>query len=187
MSTILINPGSVSAIEEAKHEQHQTLKTLGGLKPGNPYVYRPYPAMLYKADHLPGSGKWATAMAPPRNFGFQSSDDWDRACQEAAQFTKNCQLIVNDATAHKKAREEGWRDTPDEAMEFRAKLDKIIGDAAAERNWEDRRMTDKAKAESDQIQADTFGHMPEIPAQPIKRRGGRPKGSKNKPKDDTAA
>lgn len=185
MGTILINPGSELAREEAKHEQHHTVKTLGGLTPGNPYVYRPYPAMLYKAEQIPTNGKWATSMAPPPNFGFNTSEDWDRACQQAAHFTRGCQLIVNDATEHKRMREEGWRDTPQEAMEFLEKLEKAVGDAAAERNWQDRNMGEKAREESDQIQADTFGHVPSIPEQPIKRRGRKP-GSKNKPKDTAA-
>ena len=182
---ILITPGSEEAKEKAKWEQHHTVYTIGGLQPGNPYVYRAFPKMVYRAQRTPGTGKWAVAQEPPTNFGYHDMQEWDRACQSAAQFTKSCQFTVNNEQELKKARAEGWHESAEEALAFH-NLDKIASDAALHRNYEDRNMSEKAKAESAAVEAETFGHVAEIPAQPIKRRGRKP-GSKNKPKDGTAA
>jgi len=174
---ILRSPESEETKEMAKWEQYP-----GGewcphpLQPGNPYRYRPYPKMLYKAQQNPQSGKWVCSQDTPANFGFRTAEEWDRACQAAAAFTTSCQCIVNDETEHKRRREsgEGWCESPQEALEWRQKLQDQIAEAAAVRNWEDRNMTDKAKDESAAAEADHFGHLPEIPEKP-KRRGRPPK------------
>lgn len=170
--SILYNPNSEFAKEMAKWEQFPSEWTAGGLKPGNPYVFRAYPKMLYCARRTP-SGQWAVALGPPSRFGFHDENEWDRACQEAQRFTESCQKTVANEAEHKKALEsgEGWRDDPKAAMEFREALEKAVGDAAAERNWRDRNMGEKAKAESAAAEAEHFGHLPEIPEQPVKRRG----------------
>jgi len=159
--------------EEAKWEQFER-DVPRGLKPGNPYTHRPYPWMLYKAAQMP-NGKWAIAMERPLFFGFRDANEWQRACEMADKFTFDCQRTVQTAEEHARAREEGWRDTPGEAMEFRAALDKAIGDGAAVRNYEDRNMSEKAKAERDAAEAEHFGHLGEIPEKPIRRRGRPPK------------
>jgi len=171
---VLRNPESEETKERARHEQFHSEWTIGGLQPGNPYVYRQYPMMLFQARQVPGNGRWAVALEPPSRHGFRDHMDWDMACSHAASFTASCQRTVNNEAEHKRAREEGWRDSQGEALEFRAALDKMIGDEAAARNYRDRNMSEKAKAESDAIQAETFGHVPSIPEQPIKRRPGRP-------------
>lgn len=171
---LIIDPSNKNTIEKAKWEQFP-VPEIGGLKPGNPYVFRPYPKMLVQARQIPpgaqGAGKWATSMAPPSRFMFQRDDDWARACNAAEEFTRSCQFTVNNEEEHKRAREEGWRDDEKEAIEFRAALDKAVSDAAAERNYLDRNMSEKALAESAKAEGEHFGHLGEIPAQPIKRRG----------------
>lgn len=174
---VLFNPNSEFAKEMAKWEQFPSQWTAGGLQPGNPpRGVRPYPRMLYCAHRNP-SGQWAVSMDPPSRFGFRDENEWDRACQDAQRFTESCQKIVPNEEEHRKAREsgEGWRDHPKEAMEFREALEKAIGDAAAERNWRDRNMGEKAKAESAAAEAEHFGHLPEIPEQPVVKRRGRPR------------
>src|SRR5258706_3644825 len=101
MPAILVNTDSEYAKELAKHEQHQTIYTMGGLRPGNPYVYRRWPAMMYKAQQIPGNGKWAVSQPPPSNFGFHDMAEWDRACQSAAHFTTSCQMTVGSEDEHK--------------------------------------------------------------------------------------
>lgn len=180
---ILINPESESAKELARWEQHQSQYTIGGLKPGNPYVYREFPKMMYLARQIPGNGKWATSQEAPAFFGFRDQNEWDRACQQAMQFTTSCQRTVNDDRERERARNEGWRDTPQEAVEFREALDKAIGDAAAERNYRDKSMSEKALAESAAAEAEHFGHLPEIPEKPVvKAHKGWPKGKPRGPK-----
>jgi hypothetical protein len=136
-----------------------------------PYVYRPYPKMMYKAQHLPGSGRFATAADQPAYYGFRDGAEWDRACQAAESFTRSCQKIVNDEKEHKDAlnSREGWRNTPQEAVEFAEARWKTEGNEAGERNYRDRNMSDKAKAESEAAEKAHFGHLPEIPEK--KRRG----------------
>jgi len=170
---ILYNPNSAYAKEMAKWEQFPSEWTIGGLKPGNPPTRRPYPRMLYKASQT-SSGKWATSLAPPSRFGFRDENEWDRACQEAHRFNESNQKIVANEAEHRKAEEsgEGWRDSQKEAMEFREALESAIGRAAAERNWQDRNMGEKAKAESAAAEAEHFGHLPEIKEKP---RRGRPR------------
>lgn len=159
---------SETAKELAKWEQHPTKYVAEGLQPGNPYRFVPYPKMVYMARQT-HSGKWAVTEQAPPQFGFQDLNAWDRACQAAAHFTESCQRIVNSEEEEKRAMEEGWRATPQGAMEWRESLEKAIGQAAAERNYRDRSMGEKAKEEAAQVEAETFGHVAEIPE--AKRRG----------------
>jgi len=170
---ILHNPESNFTKEMAKWEQLPSEYTIGGLKPGNPYKFRPFPAMMYQARQQPGSGKWATTMDVPSQFGFRDVSEWDRACQEAARFNESCQRTVMDADEAKRATDEGWRPTPGEAMAFRDSLEKAISEAAAERNWRDRNVSEKAKEEVAVAEASNFGHLAEIPEKPKARRGKR--------------
>jgi hypothetical protein len=166
---ILHNPESPYVKEMAKWEQFPSEYTLGGLKPGNPYTFRPYPKMLYMARQT-RSGKWAVSDELPSRFGFPDDQSWDRACQEVAKFNESCYRVVNDEAEDKRAHEEGWRDNPKMAMEWRESLEKAIGDAAAERNFRDRNMGEKAKAEAAKAEAEHFGHLAEIPEKPRRRK-----------------
>jgi hypothetical protein len=159
----LVNPESEETKEMAKWEQFPSKWTLGSA-PGNPWTMRAYPWMLYKAKQLP-NGKWSVAEEPPAYFGYRDAQEWDRACQGAAAFTASCQRTVNSEAEHQKARAEGWRDNPTEAMELVEVLNTGLSDAAAERNYQDRNMSEKAKAEVAKVEADHFGHLGEIPEQ----------------------
>lgn len=168
-------------IEEAKHEQFER-DVPRGLQPGNPYTFRPYPAMVYKAQQIPpgfpGAGKHVVALQKPNSFSFHNPQEWQQACEMAETFTASCQLVVGDKDEHKRARDQGWRDSQQEALEFQASLDKLVSDAAGVRNWEDRNMGAKAQAERDKAEAENFGHLGEIPEKPIVRRVKKQKGKK---------
>jgi hypothetical protein len=159
--------------ELAKWEQFPTKFVAEGLQPGNPYHKREYPKMLYKA-HRTRTGKWAVADSAPAQFGFVDMNEWDRACQAAVAFTASCQKEVNSPEEQKALEAEGWRETQAGAMEYVEALDKAIGQAAAEANFRDRSMSEKALAEKAAFEAENFGHQPEIPEAP-KRRGRKPK------------
>ena len=49
--------------------------------------------------------------------------------------------------------------------------DKVLAPAAAERAYQDRRMSAKAQAEAEAIDNSTARHLGEVPREPIKRRG----------------
>lgn len=151
--------------ERAKHEQlERDVDWRSGLKPGNPYVFRMYPKMLYRAQQM-RNGKWSVSEGEPSKYAFVDPNQWERAREEVLAFNKSCQFIVNSEMEHIRMREngEGWRDSMGEAMEHRAALNDAISDAAATSNWEERLMSDKAKAERETFNAENFGHHPEMP------------------------
>jgi hypothetical protein len=79
--------------------------------------------------------------------------------------------IVSNANELQAALEGGWRERPDEAIELvKAKL-RRQSDAAAHRAYEDRNMSDAAKAEIAAAEAATPEQLAEVP---VKKRRGRP-------------
>jgi hypothetical protein len=169
---ILIDTDSEEAKERRKWEQHQSVWG----PPGNPYRFRPFPAMLYKARQIPsgmpGAGKWATGMERPAKVQFATAEAWDNACQAVEVFVRSCQMIVNNDEEYKRAKEAGWCDTAPLAEEAAQLEQKKIGDETAERNYRDRMMSEKAKAEVAEYEAENFGHQPEIP---VAKKRGRPR------------
>lgn len=128
-----------------------------------PYTFKPFPKMLYKAHQLP-SGKWATSAT----FDSQTGG----VVGSAEKFSTRCTLVVNDQAEYQRAMENGWRETPGDAMEYCRKHQDAIGDATAERHYADSKMSEKAQAEAKAADAEVFEHLPEIPE---KRRVGRPR------------
>jgi hypothetical protein len=60
-------------------------------------------------------------------------------------------------------------DSTTEAMEWVENLDKMVATAAAERNFQDRNMSEKAREESKQAEDDNFGHLAVIPEKPKRK------------------
>ena len=175
---VVVVPGSNYAKEMEKFEQ---FPSKFGSRPGNPYAYRPFPKMLYRAEHW--NGKATCMAAEPNPVEYSDPREWERHQELARRFTEKCQRIVNDEREMQAAMENGWREGPLEAVEYLLGRDKDVSTATAHRHFEDRNMSEKAKAEIKAAEEEAGGaHIPEIPAKPIRRRG-RPKGSKNrKPK-----
>ena len=175
---ILRNPASEEVKEAAKWEMFPSEWTIGGLTPGNPYrkgneFGKPgaeFPKMLYKANQT-RSGKYEVAQTAPERYGFRTEQEWDHACQSAERFTASCQMVINNETEYDRARSSGWRDDPTAALEHQAALEREVSNAAHERNVRDRNMGELAKAESAAVEAGTFGHVGDVPRQPVKRRG----------------
>lgn len=138
-----------------------------------PWRYEEFPRLLYKAKKRP-DGRVSVAETDDKLFGGNPG--------AAEQWTRGCYMEVGDEYELQKALELGWRKTQKEALEHFEAKERALGEAAAVRAWEDRNMSEGAKAEAAVVEAETFEHVAEIPRQPIKRRG-RPKGSKNKPKE----
>lgn len=120
-----------------------------------------YPKMLYRTQQLP-NGKWSTGETNDALFGVHPG--------VAERWTSKCQLEVHNEQEERAKFDEGWRETPKEAMEHRERLERAIGDAAAFRAHEDRNMSEKAKEEAKAVEAEEFGHVAEIP----QKRTGRP-------------
>lgn len=165
---VQISPASAYGKELAKHEQYPTP---WAPKPGNPYVYRQFPMMLYRAQKHPRTGKLTVLEPHPLRHQFHDQGDFDRAVMEADYVNRNATKKVNDAAEYQKAMEAGWRDDPPAALEFAEKRHEAKSEGAAIRNWEDRNMSPEAKAEAAKAEEAASGtHLEEIPAQPIKRR-----------------
>ena len=163
---IVIVPGSNYAKEMEKFEQFPS--KFGGA-PGNPYIFRAYPCMLFRAEMFQGR---ARCMAAPPDAGlFSNPDEFRRAEAAAKRFTEQCQRIVNNDEERQKAFESGWRSSPADAVAVLEGGENVKAQVTAERNYEDRNMSEPAKREAEAAVAEVGGeHMPEIPEKPIHRR-----------------
>jgi hypothetical protein len=130
-----------------------------------PYRYEPFPRMLYKAQRRP-DGQVSVGEGDDRIFGGHAG--------AAEAFSRGCWKIVNDEREYSRAHEDGWRDTQKEALEHFESRERFKADAAAHRHYEDRNLSESARAEVEAIEAESAEHLPEIPEQP-KRRRGRPR------------
>lgn len=179
---VRINVNGEEAKELAKWEQFPTYYAGLGApnKVGNPYVYRPYPKMLYKAFENPARGMKLMCIEPPPHpsefrTALDPSEAYRYACEAAEQFSKKCMMIVQDEREYQRARESGWCESPQDAVEWAQNRYRKLGDAAAERNWQDRNMSENAKAEVAKAEAENGPvHLDAIPEAPIKKRRGRP-------------
>jgi hypothetical protein len=156
---IAIVPGSNYANYMQQFEQFPSKY---GSSPGNPYTYRPFPKMLYKASRFNGTPCCMAAQPDP--IEFKNPAEWDRMCQLAIRFTDSCQKIVKDEREMSIAMESGWRENPQEAVEWLIERDLAISQANAHREYEDRNMSEKAKAEVKAVQDERGGEpVPEKP------------------------
>lgn len=140
---ITFSPQSEYAKEMAKWEAHHTQYG----PPGRPYVFREYPAMLYKPTR--------DAMGKVSFESRLANDENERADLERLGFVHGGQGKALEAL---------------EAREFE------VAELAANRAFNDRKLSPEAQAEAARIDASTSQHLAEIPEAPVKRRG-RPRKS----------
>ena len=163
----------------AKFEQFPSeITMLARMAPGNPHEAlkgKRFPRMLYKAQQAPGSGKWLVGDEVPRRMAGENENDWQRRVDEVHRFAESCQLVVKDEVEYSRAHEQGWRDSPGDALAFHDSRAKEVSLEAALSEHRDRNMSEAARAEATAIRSEHFGHLPEIPEQPRKRRGRPPK------------
>ena len=109
--------------------------------PGRPYVYAEYPREMHLAGHPEGRpGKIVLTDSRPVH------NDEERTALEGA----------------------GYRATPQEAVEAQQDRDREMARAAAESNFDDRRMSAAAREERDEVEASTAVHVAEVPRTPIR-------------------
>lgn len=162
---IAIVPGSNYARYMESHEQ---FPSKFGANPGNPYRYRPFPKMVYRAERWQGNP--ACMAAPPDENTFTSPNQLSQAQAAAARFNERCQRIVNNEQELQRALEDNFRESPSEAVEALIAKDRDRSTAAAHRNHEDRNMSEAAKREIAQAVDSAEEHVAEIP-----RKRGRPR------------
>ena len=171
---IVRTPESNYSREIAKFEQFPTAWT-GQKGPGNPYVKREYPKMLYRAERY--EGRIACMAAPPDHTSFADPRAYERADEAARKFTEKCQRTVYSPEERQRAMENNWREGPTEAVEALKAKEGAVSTDTAHRNYEDRNMGEPAKREIAAAVAEVGGeHVPEIP-----RKRGRPRKNPNPP------
>ena len=164
---IAIIQGSAHQREMAKFEQFPHSKWAFG-NPGNPYTYRPFPKMLYKAERW--NGKLACQEAPPQRYEFKDDKSFILAEEATLRWNANHQLTVKDEVEMSRAMESGWRETPQDALDFAHARDEAHATAIAHTNYEDRHLSDAAKAEKLAAENEAGEPLPEIAAKPRGRR-----------------
>ncbi len=172
---VQINHEGALGIELAKWEQHRTKYVGDEQQPGNPYVYREYPRMLFRAQRHPVTGKTSCAEMPPNSIEFLNQNEFERADRAVASFNRSCQKTVESADEYRIAMNDGWRESPVDAIAEYEKRRKGTSDIAANRHYNDQFMSPAARAEAAAADAGTDEHLAEIPRTPIKRRGRKPR------------
>jgi hypothetical protein len=135
-----------------------TPKRQGGYGPDG---YEEYPKMLYKA-FLDANGKAKCMEPPPLVHMYLTMPEFLRAEAIATAFTQKCQMTVRSAHEEDKAKADGWRRTPGEALAHFEALQQEIAQAAAEAQFAAKRMSDKARAEFAEADASTSDHVVDV-------------------------
>lgn len=142
------------------------------LKSLPPYQYREYPKMLYSVDYPQAQRDFVAAHRfRERRDEPGVRDELIRHAMAAMQAS--C-WVVGDAAEERGALETGlWAETAEGAIAAEEARNQRIATAAAESQWDDRRLSSAAQAEREAADADSEGHLVEVPEQ---RRGpGRPR------------
>lgn len=172
--SIVINPHSELGKELRRWEQHRTHLVPQGTNPGNPYVFREFPKMLYRAQRKPIGGQVACLLPAPHPHEFEKADAYDRACQMKETFDRACQRIVKSADEEAIAKGQGWCVTPQAALDQFEAEQRALGQAAAEAAAAAARMTATAQAEFTAAEAQTHEHVTDVV--PMRKRGRPAKG-----------
>lgn len=135
-----------------------TPRRLGGMKPDG---IDEYPKMLMRARRGPNGGP------------FKVIDPFDEQWS-----MQNCKTVGNrDEEERALSSGEGWKLSQAEAIAHQNALETEISNAAAERQWSEKRMGEKARAEAALVDDSTFEHVPVVTTEAVAavRRRGRPR------------
>lgn len=174
---VQVLPGSEQAKELAKWEQFPTPYTTGsdGDAPvGNPYTFRAYPKMLYRAVER-SDGK-AVCMEPqpvPRGGGEDANARFQYEMLSWERHIQSCCRTVKSDDEERIALNDGWRPTPADALSAHEERAFASARAAAESAFDDRNMGELAQRERASYETEVSGHLTEVPE--VKRGPGRPR------------
>jgi hypothetical protein len=165
--SVVITPNSRLAHDLNKFEQHpntpfKAIDDEGDTLPvGNPYQFRPYPMMLYKASK--GSdGIFRCLEDEPDPLLFEKPDAFQRAVDRTRRANEAATMIVGSKDEEEKARGNGWRRNPTEAMDFCKGLEDDMARAAAEAAASVRKMSPKAQDEYTAAEAASAEHVTDV-------------------------
>lgn len=172
-SPYLMHDGALVSRESALGKELQKWER----KPDWTPEKHPFPKMLYRAQNRPDGkrsvGEVNDSMVTPS--GVQPYPG------AAEQWTRRCQLTVNDESEMQKAFEQGWRKTPQEALDALEAREAAVTQQTAERHYTDARMSEKAQREASEVDHSTLKQIPAIPEKRTVRKYTR------KPKADSPA
>jgi hypothetical protein len=129
-----------------------------------------FPMMLYHTQEHPISHRHEVAIAED-----VISLDKTRVILDAQAFNSSCQMTVNNEEELERAKRDGWCESQAEAVAWREQWVARLATEAAHRNYDDRNMSDKAKAEAEKAELAIPGHVAEIPERPRRKPGPKPK------------
>lgn len=168
---VVINPHSAYGKELRKWEQHRTYLVPPGTNPGNPYVFRPYPKMLYRAQRKL-NGQWRCMEPTPHPYEYPTVDEYQRAVLANESFNRSCYRLVQDESEERLAKGQGWSESPTDAMDLCQKEQDAVGTAAAEAAYAAAHMSEKAQREYDDASRQTSAHVTDVKGS---KRGRKPK------------
>lgn len=133
-------------------ERWNTPRSQGGMRPNG---FEEFPVMLYKPRRPPSGGPYIVINP--------LDESWSMA---------NCQTAKNEEERQRLLRQ-GFRQSPQEAIEEANRAEDAVAKAAAHRAHEDRNMSELAQREIAQaVEESGMAHDAEIPEKP---RRGRPR------------
>jgi hypothetical protein len=116
-----------------------------------PYRFEMFPKMLYRA-------------VKKENGKVVCGDAYDEA------IDRQCQTTVQSEDELHRARELGWCESPQAALDAFEAKEREVADASARRLHSDQRLSEKARAEAAAADDATADHVADVPRKP-----GRPK------------
>lgn len=170
---VVISPDSELGRELCKWEQHRTKYVGEEQEPGNPYVYRPFPKMVYHAQKNRNGKVICCDVTPDATF-YENMAQYERACLDVESFNRRCTKIVQSESEYLIAKGQGWCDNPTAALEQFEREEQAVAQAASEAAFLAKRMSEKAQAEFAAAADATDQHVTDLANVPKARRG-RPK------------
>lgn len=119
--------------------------------------YEPFPTMVYKA-HRRDNGK---VMCLDMDALYAADMN---VVARAEAFNNSCMMEVKDQSALERALSNGWRPSPQAALDYQESLARDIAQAAAEANYGVQRMSEKAQREHKALDAATDAPVADVPA-----------------------
>lgn len=158
---VIITPDSELGRELVKWEQHQTHYVGQGQSPGNPYQYRAFPKMVYRAVKK-ANGKVVCMEPPPPIHLFKEQNDYNVAVAQAEVLVRECHRVVHNEDQYLVAKGQGWTDDPKAAVEQFEREEQAVANAAAEAAYAVQKMSEKARSEFENVERQTDQHITDI-------------------------
>jgi hypothetical protein len=126
------------------------------------YEYRAFPKMLFNAGYVTACEKYERVVR--MRIRQDQQQDYIVWLADAQRDKDEATKTVRDARELEMAWAQGWRESPQAAVDWQKALDAEIAQAAAESAYADRHMGEKAKAERERFDERADEHVVDVPA-----------------------